>query len=246
LASHCQAFDVSLGCSGYVYGIWLAATLLTAGCRRVLLLAGDTISRTLDPSDRGTALLFGDAGSATALEKEAGAPRMHFVLGSDGKGASDLVIPGGGFRPFVRDARMREGFDPAHLFMDGGKVFSFTLAVVPNLVRKTLALAGLQLGDVDAFLLHQANRFMLRHLAKKIGIAPERMPTNIERFGNTSSASIPLLLTSDLAERCTTGPSRLMMVGFGVGLSWASALVELPPLACAETIVSQAHAAAAA
>lgn len=236
LAPTCQAFDVALGCSGYVYGLWLGSTLITAGCSRVLVLAGDTISRTVDPDDRGTSLLFGDAGSASALEASPSAPTMHYVLGTDGSGVSNLIIPGGGFREFTPDSRMRENFDPAHLFMDGGKVFTFTLGAVPKLVRTILHCAGRKSEDVDAFLLHQANEFMLRHLAKKMGLLSTQLPMNIDRFGNTSSASIPLLITTELAGSITRGEMRLVPVGFGVGYSWAAAFFDKVHLECAETI----------
>jgi 3-oxoacyl-[acyl-carrier-protein] synthase-3 len=237
LSPTCQAFDVGQGCSGYVYGLWLASALLKAGCKRIVLLAGDTISRIVDPNDRGTALLFGDAGTATALEFEAGAPALTFVLGTDGGGARNLIVQSGGFRPFMDDPRMPEGFDRSCLFMDGGEVFTFTLRAVPKLVNEALAGAGLAIGDLDALIAHQANRFMLRHIGKKVGIDPERMPINIDRYGNTSSASIPLVMTTDLAERVTGAPSLLMTVGFGVGYSWGAAVLPLAPLACAETLV---------
>ena len=235
LGPHCQAFDVALGCSGYVYGLWLGSTLLNAGCRRVLVLAGDTISRIVAPDDRATALLFGDAGTATALEHDAAAPASHFVLGTDSAGANDLIVPGGGFRTPIPNDRRPAELSPDHLFMDGSNVFAFTLRAVPGLVRSTLAHAGRSADEVDFFVLHQANRFMLRHLAKKIGL-PERVAINIERYGNTSSASIPLVLTTDLAERLRTGPARVMVVGFGVGFSWGAALIDLDPLGCAETL----------
>jgi 3-oxoacyl-[acyl-carrier-protein] synthase-3 len=237
LATHCQAFDVGLGCSGYVYGLWLASALIAAGCRRVLVLAGDTISRIVDSSDRATALLFGDAGSATAMEHEAGAPPTCFVLGSDGSGASNLMVSGGGFRTPAADPRRPAGLDPEHLFMDGSEVFAFTLRAVPRLVQDTLKRAGRSVEDVDSFVLHQANQFMLRHLAKKIG-APERTPTNIDRFGNTSSASIPLVLATNLAERLAASSSRLMLVGFGVGYSWGAALFDAEPMGCVELVTA--------
>ena len=238
LSTRCLAFDVGLGCSGYVYGLWLASAMISAGCRRVLLLAGDTSSRMVDPADRGTALLFGDAGSASAIEFSPGAPAIHFVLGSDGAGAANLMVQAGGFRPPAPDARRPEGRSPEHLFMDGGEVFAFTLRAVPALVADTLADAGRTAEEVDLYLLHQANRFMLRHLAKKIGAPNERVPINIDQYGNTSSASIPLLLTTSVAERVTGAPARVLMAGFGVGYSWGSALIDLAALACAETITA--------
>jgi 3-oxoacyl-[acyl-carrier-protein] synthase-3 len=238
LAPGCQAFDVSLGCSGYTYGLWLAAAMINAGCRRVLLLAGETSSRLVDPSDRGTAILFGDAGTASGLEAASGAPPIHFRLGTDGSGAGALIVPEGGFRTPVSDPDRPEGLDPTRLHMDGGEVFTFTLRAVPRLIKDTLADAGVEGDSVDAYLLHQANRFMLRHIAKKIGASEAQTPINIDRYGNTSSATLPLLLTTDLARRVTSAPSRMMLVGFGVGLSWGSALMELEPLVCAETIVA--------
>ncbi len=236
LATGCQAFDVGMGCSGYVYGLWLASALITAGCRRVLLLAGDTVSRMIDPADRGTALLFGDAGTASALEASNDAEPIHFVLGTDGGGARNLLVQGGGFRAAAADARRAEGYDPDHLFMDGGAVFSFTLKAVPALIRDTLDRAGVGIDRVDALVLHQANRFMLNHIAKKVGAGAERTPINIDRYGNTSSASIPLVLTTDLAERLTSEPTRLLMAGFGVGYSWGGAHMTTTPLRCAETL----------
>ncbi len=235
LASHCQAFDVGLGCSGYVYGYWLASTLIAAGCGRVLLMAGETSSLLVDPDDRGTALLFGDAGTATAIERDDEAPVTTFVLGTDGAGAANLIVPSGGFRAPAEDSRREWPFDPRHLYMDGGEVFAFTLRAVPRLVADTLAHAGCQVDEVDAFVLHQANRFMLTHLAKKIGARPEQAPVNIDRFGNTSSATLPLVLTTDLAERVKAAPAKIALVGFGVGYSWGAALVHTAPLACAET-----------
>lgn len=237
LASDCQAFDVNLGCSGYVYGLWLASSLIQSGCARVLLLAGETSSRLVDPSDRGTAVLFGDAGSASALERDPGAPAMRFRMGTDGAGAGALMVPQGGFRPVDPDRAFT--LDPTRLHMDGGEVFTFTLREVPKLVAATLADADMAGDSVDAYLLHQANRFMLRHIGKKIGaVDPDRLPINIDRYGNTSSATIPLLLADDMAQRLTTGSARLMLVGFGVGLSWGAVLAEFGPLACAEVIAA--------
>nr|ADU90684.1 putative 3-oxoacyl(-acyl-carrier-protein) synthase 3 [Collimonas sp. MPS11E8] len=234
LGNTCAAFDVNLGCSGYTYGLWLASTLVQGGARRVLLLAGDTISKTVDPNDRATAMLFGDAGTATALEYDEAAAPAHFVVGTDGKGARNLIIPKGGARaPDMLDTRL-EGRDLGCLYMDGGEIFNFTLKSVPGLVANTLEFAGHTVDSVDGFLYHQANEFMLKHLARKSKIPPEKFHVNIGKYGNTSSASIPLLLTTSLQERLRT-PATLLMAGFGVGYSWGSALLKIESLVCNET-----------
>ena len=234
LAPYCQAFDVSLGCSGYVYGLWLASTLIQAGCRRVLLLAGETSSRIVDCTDRGTSILFGDAGSATAIEAKSDVPSLHFRLGTDGMGSSALVIPDGGFRPF--SPTTQTSLNPRSLHMDGGEVFSFSLRVVPALIHQILADAGVDSSSIDAYLLHQANEFMLNHIGKRIGASDTRLPINISRYGNTSSASLPLLLADDMAPRLKLKSEKVLLSGFGVGLSWGAVVGEIGPLLCAEVI----------
>lgn len=230
LQSSCAAFDVNLGCSGYAYGLWLAAKMLDGqAIQRVILLVGDTISKTVDPNDRATALLFGDAGSATALEFAPDAAPAHFILGSDGRGERHLVMPASGYRPYSDDDARLAGRDPAYLFMDGGEIFNFTLTHIPPLVSELLLLAAKPREEIDVFLFHQANTFMLKHIIKKAKIPAEKAPMNMARFGNTSSASIPLLIADQLTDK-TTNKLTIAMFGFGVGYSWAAALLELPPL----------------
>lgn len=234
------AFDVNLGCSGYPYGLWLAMMAIQTGAaERMLLLVGDTISKTVDADDRATALLFGDAGTATAIEAQAETDiKAHFILGSDGRGERHLIIPEGAYRTgFEGDETFAERRRDA-LYMDGGEIFNFTLKAVPALIEATIAAAGPPAEDYDAFLLHQANAFMIKHLAKKAKLPPEKVPMNIDRYGNTSSATIPLLMTSELGGRLAAGPARLGLFGFGVGYSWASASLDVGPLACVETIES--------
>lgn len=231
LARHTLAFDVNLGCSGYPYGLWLAMTAIAGGgARRVLLLVGDTITKTVDSEDRSTAMLFGDAGTATALEVDP-AGKASFILGTDGTGERQLIIPEGAYRASQPNA---DGAKADSLYMDGGAIFNFTLATVPPLVAATVEHDGIE--AFDAFLFHQANAFMLRHLAKKSKLPPEKVPVNIDRFGNTSSATIPLLMTTDLADRLRNAPARIGMFGFGVGFSWGSVNIEMDRLECAETI----------
>lgn len=228
------AFDVNLGCSAYPYGLWLAMMMVSSGAaRRVLLAVGDTSSRVVDPTDRATALLFGDAGTMTAIEASADATGVSFVLGSDGRGADNLIIPHGAFR--VADHASPN--DPEKLFMDGGEIFTFTLKAVPPLVADTLALSQTTVDDYDGFLFHQANTFMIRHLAKKSKLPADKVPININRYGNTSSATIPLLLADDLAPRLRDNDLQLALFGFGVGYSWASASLRIGPLACVEMIM---------
>lgn len=227
------AFDVNLGCSAYPYGLWLAMMMVQAGAaRRVLLAVGDTSSRVVDPSDRATALLFGDAGTATAIEANELCEPVTFILGSDGRGAENLMIPQGAFRSIQH----RSPNDPEKLFMDGGEIFTFTLKSVPPLVADSLDSAGERIETVDYFLFHQANTFMIKHLAKKSKIPLEKVPINIDRYGNTSSATIPLLLSDDLSTQLRQGSLNVGMFGFGVGYSWASAIARVGPLACVETI----------
>jgi 3-oxoacyl-[acyl-carrier-protein] synthase-3 len=227
LGKACIAFDVNLGCSGYVYGLWLAAKLLDGkSVKRVLLLVGETPSKTLDPNDRATAMLFGDAGSATALEFDEHAKSSYFILGTDGTGERHLMIPQGAYKKFENDDPRLGNLDPSCLFMDGAEVFNFTLKSVPPLVVDLLAFSGYEREQVDAFLFHQANEFMLKHIAKKAKLPPEKTPINIGSFGNTSSASIPLLLV-DRVPTLASIPNTIAMIGFGVGYSWSAALMEI-------------------
>lgn len=230
------AFDVNLGCSGYPYGLWLAMMAIQTGAaKRMLLAVGDTSGRTIDHSDRATAMLFGDAGTVTAIEAGNDYDEAFFILGSDGAGADNLIVPNGAFR--TREATGKfEGRDLDKLYMDGGEIFTFTLKSVPPLINETVEAAGTPKEGYDAFLLHQANTFMINHIAKKAKLPKDKVPINMDRYGNTSSATIPLLLTTDLADEVKSRSMRVGMFGFGVGYSWASASLELGPLKIAETI----------
>ena len=245
LAKHCAALDLNLGCSGYVYGLWVATNLIASGgIRRVMLLVGDTISRIISPEDRSTAPLFGDAGTATALEQREGAPSMVFSLGTDGSGQNHLVVPAGGFRrPRTEQTKVRsvrEGGNARSdedLFMDGAEIFAFTLREVPALIGSVTEAAGWSSENVDAWVMHQANRFMLRHLAKRMKLPPEKVPLAIEEFGNTSSASIPLAMTYSLADRLRSEKMQLVLAGFGVGFSWAAVAVTCEHVSMPDLIV---------
>lgn len=234
----CAAFDVALGCSGFIYGLWLASRLLGNGtAQRALVLCGDVSSRHLAPGDRSTLPLFGDAGGAAALEWDPSAPPLHFCLGTDGRGASSICVEAGGRRnPLTPGlvARTPEQeaalFRQARLSLNGAEVFAFTLRAVPELIRETLEFAGLDRETLDQVVLHQANRFMLEHLRKKTGFREDQFVIAIEPYGNTSSASIPLAICHQLGNGFFQQPRTLLLAGFGVGWSWGALAGRIGPL----------------
>lgn len=222
----CAAFDVGLGCSGYTYGLWLAAMMLqNPGFHRILLLHGETPARFAGQSDRSVALLFGDAGSATALEETDTdcTEKWWFSLHTDGKGYADLIIEGGGFRD-----RFPEVHSKHFVHMNGANIFNFTIKRVPPLIEDTLKAAGVSKDEIDYFIFHQSNRFIMHHLAKKCGLLEERIPFTIGEFGSTGGPSVPLTIAKGNLIRPADRPLRLLLLAYGVGLSWGSALVELP------------------
>jgi 3-oxoacyl-[acyl-carrier-protein] synthase-3 len=198
---------------------------------------GDTISKIINPNDRTTALLFGDAGTVTALEADYLNNHTHFVMGTNGQGMRNLIVPTGAFKNYAveLDDRLNDK-NPAFLFMDGAEIFNFTLQSVPPLVNQTIEFSAKTPNDYDAFLFHQANLFMIKHLIKKSKLPSEKVPINIDEFGNTSSASIPLLMTTTMREQLKNNSLQLAMFGFGVGYSWASASIKVGNLKVIETI----------
>lgn len=223
LSDACAAFDVGLGCSGYPYGLYLAAAMLRGGGhQRILMLHGETPTRFVDPTDHATTLLFSDSGSATAVELREG-EIGHFCLHSDGTGHAGLIIRGGAFRD-------RHPEDPRDLAlrMDGPGVFNFTIKRVPPLIHDTLSQAGCTVADVDAYVFHQSNRFMMKHLMKKCGLPEERVPMTLEDSGNCGGPSVAVALTRRVPA-ARDRRLKLMMLGYGVGLSWASAMIDLDP-----------------
>jgi len=240
LSKNCAAFDVGLGCSGYVYGLWIAASLMKSGLKRILLLAGDTIPKAVAALDRSAKPLFGEAGTATALEADPEA-LLHFSLGTDGPGWPHLIIPAGAFRkrpdaetrmPMqAQDGNIRSAED---LSMNGAEIFTFTIREVPPLLNRILAQSGFKREEVDYFVFHQANKFMLDYLAKRMALPSQKVPLSLGEFGNTSSASIPLTLQHCLRSELSQKPTKLVMAGFGVGLSWGAAAGVVGPLCLPE------------
>jgi 3-oxoacyl-[acyl-carrier-protein] synthase-3 len=227
LSDDCAAFDLGLGCSGYPYGLWLGAMMINTGeIQRVLVLHGETPSRFSDESDRSVSLLFGDTGSATALEApgSTGFEEWFFKLHSDGAGFNDMIIEAGGFRNRFSD-------DPQKycVRMNGASIFNFTIKRVPPLISDTLEYSGTKSDEVDYYIFHQSNQFIIKHLMKKMKIPDEKVPLTLGEFGNTGGSSIPLTITKGGLARPDGRSLKLMLLGYGVGLSWASALVNLGP-----------------
>lgn len=231
------AIDLGQGCSGFVYGLSLAKSLVEAQvARNVLLITADTYSKFVGPRDRSVRTIFGDGAAATLVSTvEAGQELLGpFVFGTDGRGVKTIVIPAGGYRSPMTDAARIPKEDrggnwrsDANIYMDGPEVFNFTLGVVPKAIKALLARAALTEDDVDLFVFHQANQFMLDHLRTKIGIPRERFCVDMEWCGNTSSSSIPIALERAIGRGDAKPGMRVMAVAFGVGFSWAAAMIRL-------------------
>lgn len=233
LGTHVAAFDFNQGCSGYIYGLGIAKAFIAAGmAKRVLFLTGETYSKLIHPRDRTVRVLFGDAGSASLITAEPGGARIGTVrLGSDGKGAQNLMVRAGGFRRARGPETSVETTDDIgctrtdeHLFMDGQAITVFALQRVPMLIDETLKEAGLTPEAIDHFVFHQANSFMNERLRTRLKVPAERVPTFMETVGNTVVNTIPIVLR-EAGERFTPG-QRVLNVGFGVGYSWGAAVLD--------------------
>lgn len=230
LKTTCMSFDVTMGCSGWVYGLSVASSLLQSGAlKRVLLLNGETVSKTRSAHDRVN-MITGDAGTATALEYKEGAPIMHFDLNTDGAGFETIIIPDGGYRNMVTEQSFVEHIDDdgvvrnnLHTKMDGAGVFAFAISKAPKSIKNLKEVYGIKDEEVDYYLLHQANKMIINKIEKKIG-GGDKVVSNIEHFGNTSSTSIPLMITCQLSNAFANKKS--IGCAFGVGLSWASVFFE--------------------
>lgn len=229
LRTNIGALDYNLGCSGYVYGLSLAKGLIAGGiAQNVLLLTAETYNKHLHPRDKGNRTIFGDAATATVVSTEGYAEIGNFSLGTNGQGAENLIIHSGGARhpEKVNDLSFDENGNPHSsdfLFMNGAEIFSFTQKNVPIVVKDTLEKNGLTHDDVNMFVFHQANNYMLNFLRKKIKIAPERFYVNMSEIGNTVSNSIPIALADARQENVLNGP--VLICGFGVGYSWGGCIL---------------------
>ena len=220
LGKDCMAFDINLGCSGFVYGLNVAASMIKAGAlRRILLCCGEAHTCLSPTDDKATSMLFGDAGSAAIIE--AGDDTIRTLLKADGEGYQAILTPGINAR--VKIDVEHFDYDKVKETMDGSAVFEFALIQVPRAFKEFFKTFGGTIDDYDSCIFHQANLFMLEHIRKKIKIPAEKMAISMDRYGNTSSASIPLTI-ADLCQRQKCGERmRFISAGFGVGLSWGIA-----------------------
>lgn len=242
LEKSCMSFDISMGCSGYVYGLSVIGSLLSQGSmKRGLLLVGDTISKTCSKEDKSTFPLFGDAGTATALEYSIESEGISFNLSSDGSDHRAIIIEDGGFRNqvsaasfLVKDFEGGIRRNDLNIALDGMNVFSFGINRAPTSITELLDYFKLNKESIDYFVFHQANMFMNEMIRQKLRIPAEKMPYSIKHFGNTSSATIPLTIVNNLKEQLKTNKQSLILCGFGVGLSWGSAYLVTDRIVCPE------------
>ncbi len=244
LAHSTIAFDVNLGCSAYPFALQLLGSMIASGAiKKGLILLGDRSSyKHKDPLKDP---LFSDAGTATALEYQEGAAPMYFDLNSDGSGYKAIIVPVGGHRnPFqLEHGIARKGEDgfwrsDLDLLLDGPAVISFSTQRVPPMVENLLGYSSIAKDDIDYFIFHQANRMINETIRKKLGLPEEKVPSTLREFGNTSGASLPVTVTVRLREALANGNQRLLFCGFGVGLSWGGAIVDIENAIFPELIIA--------
>jgi 3-oxoacyl-[acyl-carrier-protein] synthase-3 len=246
LTKECISFDIPIGCSGFVYGTSVLSSMMRSfGISKGLLLVGDTLSKQASPKDKSTQPLFGDAAAAIAytLTNDEN-DEFVFDLGGDGSGYKSLYLKDGGYRnPFNKnsleyivsedDGLERNG---CHTIMEGMNVFSFGITTVPKTVKRVLEKTDLKVEDVDFFVLHQANFFMNEMIRKKLKADIKQVPYSLNKFGNTSSATIPLTMVSELKSELEAKELDLLVCGFGIGLSWGTLHLKTNKLSCVELI----------
>ncbi|MDR1784065.1 MAG: ketoacyl-ACP synthase III [Dysgonamonadaceae bacterium] len=231
LPNNCGAFDYNLGCSGFVYGLSLAKGLITAGvAKNILLLTGDTYSKIMHKRDKGDRSIIGDGASASLITTEGFAEVGNFVLGTDGQMPEPIIVKTGGmrYRQPMNDLYFTDSGNPVssdYFYMDGPAVFKFTLDRVPNLVKDTLTKNNLEQKDIDLFVLHQANRYLLECLKDIMNIEDEKFYYCISEYGNTVSSTIPVALTCARKENILKG--NILLAAFGVGFSWGGVVLRI-------------------
>lgn len=227
------ALDFNLGCSGFVYGLSLAKGLLATGvAKNILLLTSETYTKYLHPDDKSNRSIFGDAAAACLVAGDGFARIGEFALGTDGSGAENLILECGGARvpePQGTEVEDEDGHirRSDFLYMNGSAIFSFTLAAVPEAMRRVLQINGIEKQDVDLYVFHQANKFMLQTIRKICTLPKEKFYINLEETGNTVSSTIPIALCQCKRDGLLTSGSNVMVCGFGVGLSWGATMLQI-------------------
>ena len=237
LKTSCGAIDINQGCSGYIYGLALAKSLVEAGtAQTVLLVTADTYTKFINRRDRSLLTLFGDGAAATLVRAvEADSELVGpFVLGTDGRGANQIMVKAGGLRcrPTAETAIEKEDSSgnwrsDQNLFMDGADVFSFALRTVPPTLQQLLEKSGLTIDQIDFIIPHQANKFVLERLRAKLKFPAEKFWIDMEQSGNTVSSTIPIALESAIEQQRVKKGDRVALVGFGVGYSWGATMIEV-------------------
>lgn len=234
LRNNIGAFDINLGCSGFVYGLAIAKAFISSKiAKSVLLVMSETYTKHINKLDFANRSIFGDGASAIIIEECADSKIHEFSLGTDGTGANNLIIPTGGMRkkwipdaPLTEDETGNKRTDN-NLFMDGPEIFNFTIETVPALIEEVLLKNALLLAEVDYFIFHQANKFMLDYLRKKIKIPKEKFYINMLYTGNTVSSTIPIALKDCIENRIVKPGDKVLLCGFGVGYSWGATIITI-------------------
>lgn len=235
LSHSTMAFDINLGCSAFLYGLSVVYSLMQGtGIRKALLLDGETRSKVYSPKDRKTAFLFGDGGVAALIERQSGVGESWFSLNSDGSREDYIKIVGGGYRHPSSIETLRERVvdeygnirNDEQGYMRGSDVFNFVISEVPKDIRNLVSTAQKNIEDFDYYIFHQANNFINKYLAKKLKLDSNRIPSTVEKYGNTSSVSIPLTIV-DCLQNKLNGKKELLLSAFGVGMTWATAILPL-------------------
>ncbi len=237
LSTNCACIDLSQGCSGYIYGLWIAFMILeSSNSRNVLLLAGDTMSHKVNPKDKSCRPLFGDSGTATYIGSQPAKYKSYFSLNTDGAGYDSIIIPSSGSRQPAKtipnhSLSINDPRNPSNLFMDGIKVFNFALKRAPESINEVLAFAHLTIPDIDYFILHQANKYVIEKICKKANIPLSKAPSDtVGKYGNQGPSSIPSTICDFFNQDKILNDATILLCGFGVGLSWASAIIKMANL----------------
>ncbi len=244
LSENCLAFDIPLGCSGYVYGMSVVASLMNSTkLKKGLLLVGDVSSRLVSPTDKSATPLFGDAGTASAFEYNENAEPIRFDLGTDGSGYQAIMIPDGGKRsPVTADSLVVKEYgdgisrNNCQLVLDGMDVFAFGINQAPATFNKLVNHFNIDINTVDHFIFHQANYMMNKMIVKKLKLPDQKVPYSLKNFGNTSSATLPLTILTELKDKVVNQRSSFILCGFGVGLSWGTVQIVTENLVCPDLI----------